>query len=105
MGDYRSIVHYKFKKGMETKGLELLKRELIDKAKAYGCHSIELLQNDKNPSTIVGIAIWNSLDDARRFQTLWQEKEKELSKLCTESPIREFFKCTSHYLEGAKKVA
>jgi hypothetical protein len=105
MGNYRAMVHYSFKKGMETEGLEFLENELVKKAKSYGCHFIELWQNEKDPHSVVGVAIWNNLEDARRFQHLWQEKEEELMKFSSESPQREFFVLYSTYTEKAKKAA
>ncbi|MGC1878888.1 MAG: hypothetical protein WA347_04750 [Rhabdochlamydiaceae bacterium] len=105
MGNYRALVHYTFKKGMETQGLNFLENELVKKAQNYGCHFIELWHNEKETSHVVGVAIWNSLEEARNFQSHWQEKEKELTKFCTEPPKREFFHLKSTYAEKAKKAA
>jgi len=105
MGNYRAIVHYSFKKGMEAQGLKFLEEELVKKAQNYGCHFIELWQNERDPSIVVGVAIWNDLEDARRFQSKWQEKEQELMQFCTESPKREFFVLKTTYVEKGKKAA
>jgi hypothetical protein len=105
VGNYRALVHYTFKKGMEAQGLKYLETELVKKAQDYGCHFIELWQNDKDPSTVVGVATWNSLDDARSFQSRWEAKEKELMKFSSQAPKREFFLLKSTYAERAKKAA
>jgi hypothetical protein len=105
MGNYRGMVHYTFKKGMEAQGFKILESELIKKAQSYGFHFIELWQNERDPCHVVGIAIWNNLEEARRFQDLWEEKEKELTKLCSEPPKREFLSLKSSYVEKGKKAA
>lgn len=105
MGNYRALVHYSFKKGMEAQGIKYLESELIKKAQDYGCHFIELWQNEKNPNIVVGVATWNSLDDARHFQSKWIEKEKELMKYSSEPPKREFFLLKSTFAEKGKKAA
>jgi hypothetical protein len=105
MGNYRAIVHYTFNKGMEDRGLKFLEDELVKKAQDYGSHFIELWQNERDPRIIVGVAIWNDLEDARRFQGKWEGKEKELTKLCSEAPKREFFKLKSTFAEKGKKAA
>ena len=105
MGNCRALVHYTFKKGMEAQGLKYLENELIKKAQDYRCHYIELWQNEKEPHIVVGVATWNNLDDARRFQSQWQEKEKELMKYSAEHPKREFFLLKSTFAEKGKKAA
>lgn len=105
MGNYRAVVHYHFKKGMEEQALKFFENELIKKAQNYKCHLIELLQNEKDHSQFVGIAIWNDIEDARRFQELWKSKEKELMRFCVNEPKREFFKLRTHYQEKMRKAA
>ncbi len=105
MGNYRALVHYTFKKGMEAQGLKFLEDELLKKAQTYRCHFIELWQNERDPTIVVGVAIWNDLEDARRFQKQWEEKEKELMKFSAEAPKREFFMLKSNFTEKAKKAA
>ena len=104
--NYRAIVHYHFKKGMEETGLNFLETELIKKGQEYGSHYIELWQNEKNPSIVEGIGIWDDIDDARRFQSKWESKEKELiSKYCEAEPKKEFFKLRSTYIQKPRKAA
>lgn len=105
MANFRAIVHYNLKKGMEEKGLKFLENELIKHANEFGCHSIEILQSQRDPMNIVGIATWNSLEDAREFQGMWAEKEQELIYFCTSSPKREFFKIRNSYQEKMRKAA
>ena len=105
MGNYRALVHYTFKKGMEAQGLKFLETELIKKAQEYGCHFVELWQNEKHPTNVVGVATWNNLEDARRFQSLWQEKEHEMMKFSDGEPKREFFQLKSNFAEKTKKAA
>lgn len=105
MANYRAIIHYHFKKGMEDKGIKFLENELIKKAQEYGCHGIELWQNEKNPSTLVGIGHWNSLQEARNFQAHWDSKEREFMHYCTTKPEREFYKIKSTYSEKVRKAA
>lgn len=105
MSKYKALVNYHFKKGMEEQGIKFLERELIKKAQEYGCHGIELLQSEKNPSLLIGVGYWNSIDEARQFQTIWNAKESELLKFCINKPTREFFKLRNSYSEKQRKVA
>lgn len=102
---YQVIVHYHFKKGMEEKGVQFLERELIRHAQEMGCHRIELCQSERDPSELMGIGTWNSLDEARRFQSKWSEKEKELLNLCTGSPKRDVLRMRSTFMEKSRKAA
>lgn len=105
MQNYRAVVHYHFKKGMEEQGLKFLVNELVNKAPQYGCHHIELLQDHKDHCNLIGIATWNDIEDARRFQLMWTKKEKEMLHFCTNPPKREFCKLRSTFMEKAKRVA
>ncbi len=105
MPSFRAIVHYKFKKGMEEQGIKFLENELVKKAQEYGCHGIELWQNGKDATNLVGIGSWNSLEEARTFQSHWDSKEHELMRYCQEKPHREFFKVCSVYAEKQRRVA
>lgn len=105
MENYKAIVHYRFKKGMEQQGLKFLENELLKKAKEMGCHQIEFLQDYRDPTHIIGIGIWNSIEEARDFQAIWEEKEKQLSQYSTSSPHHEFYKIRNHYKEKLKKSA
>lgn len=105
MGNYRASVHYNFKNGMVAQGLKFLENELIKNAQKLGCHYIEIWQDEKNPNIVVGIATWNNLEDARRFQGQWLQKEHELMKWCAEHPKREFFMLKSSFAEKSKKAA
>jgi len=103
-GNYRAIVHYRFKPGMEEKGVEFLKNEMLKLAEKDGCKDIELLADERHPGHWVGTGIWNSVDEARKFQSHWDAKEKELQKFCIEAPKREIFKI-ERQLGKAKKAA
>jgi heme-degrading monooxygenase HmoA len=105
MSTYKAIVHYHLKKGMEEQGIKFLENELIKKAAEYGCHGIELWQNDRDPTNFIGTGLWNSLEEARKFQAMWQAKEKELMRYCSGAPTREFYKIRSTYKEKSKRVA
>ncbi len=105
MSNYRAVVHYTFKKGMEEEGLKFLENELVKKGAQYGCHGIELLQNGKDSTTVIGIGYWNDIEEARKFQSAWDKKEKELAKYCTSAPKREFYKIRCNYMEKARKIA
>lgn len=105
MTKYQAVVHYRFKEGMEDKGIKFLEEELIKKADSYGCHTIEILQSEEDPTYLLGIALWNDIQDARRFQGKWATKEHRLLEYCTESPKREFFKVVTTFTEKQKKVA
>jgi len=102
MQKYRALVHYYFNKGMVKEGIRFLERELIKKAEEYGCHDVEIWQSEKDINYVVGMGTWNSLEDARRFQALWESKEQELTRLCINTPKREFFKIQSMYRESKK---
>ncbi len=105
MQKYRAYVHYHFKKGMEESGIKFLETELIKHAAEMGCHNIELWLDEKDHTRLVGTGDWNSLDEARKFQSTWDKKEKELSKFLTNKPEREFYKLRNSYSEKAKKAA
>jgi len=105
MEGYRAIVHYYFKKGMEESGLKFIENELVKKAKSMGCHGVELWQNEKDHSQFVGIGYWNSIEEARLFQSHWESKEKELLKFCIKAPHHEFFKVRTTYSEKSKRAA
>lgn len=104
--NYRAIVTYHFKKGMEEKAIQFLEKELIQKAKELGGHYLELWQNEKSPSIVEGIGIWTNLEDAKAFQSKWEKWEKELvSKYCERAPEREFCKLRGSYSEKIMKAA
>ena len=104
--NYRALVRFHFKPGMEEQGLMFLENELVKKGKEFNCHYIELWQNEKDKTWVDGIAVWNDLEDAKRFQALWEKKEKEMvAKFCQEEPKREFCKLRSIYIEKARKAA
>ncbi|NNM43404.1 MAG: hypothetical protein HKM07_03595 [Chlamydiae bacterium] len=105
MSKYRAFVHYHFKKGMEEKGMKFLENELFKKAQTYGCHGLELLQNEVDSCQVLGIGFWNSLEEAKKFQSVWDSKEKELMEFCERKPNREFCKVRTTYAEKAKKAA
>ncbi len=102
MAQYQILVHYHFKKGMEEEGLRFLETELLKHAKEYGCHYLEICQSEKSPSEVLGLAIWNSLDEAKRFQSKWVEKENKLISFCTNPPEREVYNIRSTYMEKEK---
>src|ERR1700733_4136610 len=97
MDKYRAVVNYRFKSGMEHKALKFLEDELIRKGDSYGCHNIEILQSELDPTHVLGVALWNDIQDARRFQARWAAKERELVKMCSETPKREFFKIATAF--------
>lgn len=104
--NYRAIVHYQFKKGMEEQGIKFLDHELVKKGQEYGCHYIEIWQNERDHSIVEGVAIWEDLKDAKRFQSLWEEKEKELiRRFCKDEPSREFCKIRATYMGKSRKAA
>ncbi len=105
MSTYKAIIRYHFKRGMEEEGMRFLERELIKKAQIYGCHNLEFLQDEKDHTQIVGIGLWNSLEEAKRFQSHWEAKEHELMKFCTQAPSREFLKIRTMYSDKARKAA
>jgi quinol monooxygenase YgiN len=105
MVSYRAIVHYHLKNGMQNQALKFLENELIKHAQEFGCHNLEILQNETHPESIVGIATWNSLEDARRFQAEWQNKEEQLMRFCSAPPKREFCKVYTSYFEKTRKAA
>jgi heme-degrading monooxygenase HmoA len=105
MNCYKAIVQYHFKKGEEEKGYKLLEQGLNKLSSEKGCQSIELLRNEKHPSRVIGIAVWDSIEDARDFQTKWQSKEDEISQHCETRPHHEFLKCCTVFGEKKRKAA
>lgn len=105
MSNYKALVHYHFKKGMEEQGIKFLERELVKKAHQYGCHGIDLLQSEKDPTLLIGVGYWNTIEEARQFQAIWVVKEKELLKFCVDRPVREFYRLRNHFEEKLKKAA
>jgi 3-oxoacyl-ACP reductase-like protein len=102
---YRAIVHYHFKKGLEEEGILFLERELMKKAQQMGCHGIEIWQNEKAQTYVIGIGHWKSIEEARRFQDKWNAKEKELLRFCTNVPEREFYEFRSAFTQRATTPA
>ena len=105
MGNFRAVVQYHFKKGMEEQGIHFLENELLKKASSYGCHHIELLQDSKDHSYFIGIAEWNSLEEAKKFQMHFASKEKELLRFCIKEPTRHFCMLRNQYIEKSRKAA
>jgi len=105
MASFRAVVQYHFKKGMEEQGIKFLENELINKATQYGCHHIELLQDDKDHSFFIGVATWSSFEEAKKFQAHFESKEKELMKFCVKAPTRHFCRLKNQYNEKLKKAA
>jgi quinol monooxygenase YgiN len=106
MTKYKAVVHYHFKNGVQNQGIQFLEKELIKNAENYGCHQIEILHSEEDPTHVIGLALWNDIEDARHFQAKWVTKEHELvSKLCIEPPRREFFKIASSYVEKSRRAA
>ncbi|HSX03547.1 MAG TPA: hypothetical protein VLG76_02335 [Rhabdochlamydiaceae bacterium] len=105
MANYRALVHYNFKKGMEERGIKFLESELLMKATEYGCHNIEILQNEMEPTNVIGVALWHSLEEAKKFQSEWEKKEKQLLQFCKNPPKREFMHVRFSFLEKSKRVA
>ncbi len=102
MAHYQAVVHYHFKKGREEEGVKFLEKELLQHAREYGCHDIEICQSERDTSELLGLAVWKSIDEAKAFQSQWIHKEKELLRLCTNPPTREIFKIRSNYVEKEK---
>jgi len=100
---YEVVVHYTFKKGMEEKGVRFLETELVKHAQELGCHTVLICQNERHPNDVCGIAAWNSIDEARNFQSRWAEKEKTLISYCSGEPRRDVWKIRSSFKE--KKAA
>jgi hypothetical protein len=90
---------------MEEQGIAFLEKELVRGASRYGIHRVELLQDSLDPSFFIGIAEWDSLEEARSFQARFIEKEKELMKYCSSTPTRHFCKVRGHLIEKWKKAA
>ncbi len=102
---YRAIVHYHFKKGQEKEGLKYLEDELAKAAKAAGCKDIEVWYSERESGHVIGMGLWDSLDDARKFQSKWEAKEKELMKYCSEKPHREIYHVCSDFAKKCGKAA
>lgn len=90
---------------MVEQGVKFFEKELVNKAHEYGCQTIELWRNETDHSYVVGVGAWNSMEDARKFQSQWDAKEQELLRYCTNAPKREFFSIKSAYAEKARVVA
>jgi hypothetical protein len=90
---------------MEEQGMKFFEREILMKAHELGCVGIEMWQNEGDRSYLVGIGAWNSLEDARKFQDVWDMKEMELLRYCTNSPKRELFKTKTPLEEKIRKAA
>ena len=102
---YRAVVHYHFKKGQEKEGLKYLENELSKAAKAAGARNLEVWYTDKDPTHVVGMGMWNNLDEARKFQSVWESKEKELMKYCSEKPHREVYHVCDEFNKKCSKAA
>lgn len=91
MNNYRSIVHYYFKPGMEDKGLHYLENELGKRGGEYGYHMIYFLQNEREKGHIMAYAEWNSIEEARKFQSRFEKKEMEMHHMWQRPPHHEWY--------------
>ena len=105
MQQFKAVVHYHFKKGKEMQGLKFLENNLLKQAQEMGCHYIEMLQCERDPTYVIGIAVWSNINEARRFQSTWDRYEQELLQFCTKTPEREFFKIKGIFEEKGRKAA
>lgn len=105
MQEYRAIVHYYFKKGMEREGIKFLETEMCKKAKELGCHDIEMMQNELDPTHWVGTGIWKDVATAKKFQAYWNSIESHLMKFSSRKPERSFWKIEQRFMEKLKKAA
>jgi len=87
MTKQRIIVHYYFKKDLEKQGKEYLEKNFFTKAIQAGCQDVGLLQDSENPYHYIATGVWNNVEDAKKFQPIWEEKRQELSNLCSQ-PIK-----------------
>ena len=104
--NHQAVVHYHFKPNMIEQGIKFLEAELVKKALESGCQNIVLLQNERDPSYVIGIATWTTIEEAKKFQSQWNSKETELAtRFCSTAPTRELFKPRAVYSERARKAA
>lgn len=90
---------------MEEQGIKFFEKEFVNKAHEYGCPTIELWRNETDHSFVVGVGAWNSMEDARKFQSQWDAKEHQMLRYCTNVPRREFFSIKSVYTEKSRRAA
>jgi len=102
---YRAIVHYHLKKGKKDQAIQFLEKNLLEKAMELGCHDIEILIDERNPERLIGMGIWNNFNEAKKFQSIWEAKEKELMQFCEKKPMREFYKIIKNTEGKARKAA
>lgn len=105
MHQYRVIVHYRFSKEKEKEGIDFLEEELLKTAKECNCQDVEVWYNEKEPLHTVAMALWDNLEDARKFQAKWESREKELKKYCSEAIYREVFKVCTNFAKKLGKAA
>jgi len=105
MPKFRVIIHCDLKRGMEDEVMDLVRQQFIKKATDLGCHDIEFLISDENPSHIIVSGIWDNIEDAKKFQPYWRENQADLLRLCTTTPKRELFEVKPAQSPRMKKAA
>ncbi|MFZ4100292.1 MAG: hypothetical protein ACOYKZ_08225, partial [Chlamydiia bacterium] len=102
MSAFPVIVHYHFKKGLEKEGLQHLMSVLRDKATELGGQNLGLWQSDQDPTHVMGMGWWDSLEDSNRFQAYWNSQMGQLSKYLASPPVRE---CYPTHISGSGNAA
>lgn len=92
---YRAMAEFHFKRGHESKGLQILKRELIEMSHAAGCIESEIMHGRKKDHCI-GLGLWASEAAAKKFKPEFEEVLKTLEPHLAEKPIRHLYKVDLH---------
>lgn len=77
---------------MEMQAVRFYENEMVKNALKHGSYGIELWQDEEDPTLFIGTGIWDSLEDANRFQAQWESELDELRKFCVKEPTRAVYK-------------
>lgn len=103
--NYRVLVHYHVKPGMENHIMTITENELLKTAQEQGFHQAEFWQDEMSPSHFILSGTWETLEAAQNFRSIWESKRPELMKHCSNEPYREIYRVAKCYPEKSKKAA
>jgi len=105
MSQFRAIVHYHFKKGHEEEGIKYLEEHLTKEISRHGGHHIEIFRDESQHGNVIGIAEWNNVDEAKKFQKYFSAIENEMSRFLSDKPSHHFYKLHWQHMPKIKKAA
>ncbi len=105
MRNYRIIVNYEIRSGLEEKAIHFIETEVYKMAKDCGCHDLELWLDEDSSLHLIGTGLWDSLKAIERFDDLLLSKRELFLKYFTDIPSRQSFKILKKEIKNTRKAA